>query len=186
MLFTVSVRGAQNSRWSRCCMRLGAPRDPPGAAKEAHDDTMGAQNDAKGLAKVLLASHADLMVRQGRPLELPEEAPCHPRTPPSTKTQQKPMVFQCFSIRHIALPRHLPSATGPLGTHLCSPRRLPALRQGPQDEPKASQGPPPSPPRSSSESPELAQGRHRQPQEPYSGLRASPRPPKGPQVSPKT
>ena len=119
-------------------MRLGAPRDPPGAAKEAHDDTMGAQNDAKGLAKVLLASHADLMVRQGRPLELPEEAPCHPRTPPSTKTQQKPMVFQCFSIRHIALPRHLPSATGPPWDAPLLPKRAPGppLRD-PKTNPRA-------------------------------------------------
>ena len=167
-------------------MCSGAPRDPPGAAKEAHDDTMGAQNDAKGLAKVLLASHADLMVRQGRPLELPEEAPCHPRTPPSTKTQQKPTVFQCFSIRHIALPRHLPSATGPPWDAPLLPKRAPSPPQGPQDEPKGPQGPPPSTPRSSSESPEVAQGPHRQPQEPHSGLKPSSRPPKGRQVNPKT
>ena len=77
-------------------MSIGAPKDPPGAAKDAHDDTMGAQNDAKGLAKVLLASHADLMVRQGRPLELPEEAPCHPRTPPSNKTQKNQWFFNVF------------------------------------------------------------------------------------------
>ena len=119
-------------------MSIRAPKDPPGAAKDAHDDTMGAQNDAKGLAKVLLASHADLMVRQGRPLELPEEAPCHPRTPPSTKTQQKPMVFQCFSIRHIALPRHLPSATGPPWDAPLLPKRAPGspLRD-PKTNPRA-------------------------------------------------
>ena len=119
-------------------MSIGAPRDPLDAPNEVHDDPMAAQNDAKGLAKVLLASHADLMVRQGRPLELPEEAPCHPRTPPSTKTQQKPMVFQCFSIRHIALPRHLPSATGPPWDAPLLPKRAPGppLRD-PKTNPRA-------------------------------------------------
>ena len=127
-------------------MRLGAPRDPPDAPKEVHDDPMGAHDDAKGLIKGLHTSHTVLMVPQYPPLGVPEMAPVAPRTPPSIKRQQKPMVFQCFSIRQIALPRYLPSATGTPWDASLLPKAVPGPLSG---TPRRTQGPP----RTSSRSP---------------------------------
>ena len=68
-------------------MWIGAPRDPPDAPKEVHDDPTGAYDNTTGLAKGLHTSHPDLMIPQCLPLGLPEVAPVPPRTPTSIKTQ---------------------------------------------------------------------------------------------------
>ena len=66
-------------------MWIGAPRDPPDAPKEVHDDPTGAYDNTTGLAKGLHTSLPDLVIPQCLPLGLPEVAPVPPRTAPSIK-----------------------------------------------------------------------------------------------------